>query len=74
MYPFNLRGNNFYSDDLKKMLLYLVYDYIIFTNFWHIIHDVCNENTYFEILRFSYDILQLPSEVFCKIIVDRYYY
>lgn len=33
MYPFNLRGNNFYSDDLKKMLLYLVYDYIIFTNF-----------------------------------------
>lgn len=51
----------------KKMLLYLVNDYIIFTNFWYIIHDVCNEITYFEILRLGYNILQLPTEVFCKI-------
>lgn len=49
------------------MLLYLVNDYIIFTNFWYIIHDVCNEITYFEILRLGYNILQLPTEVFCKI-------
>lgn len=52
----------------KKMLLYLVNDYIIFTNFWYIIHDVCNEITYFEILRLSYNILQLLPKFFAKLV------